>query len=1018
MGPAKLFTISADRSFADELAAGLLAMCGDDPARLSEMLIMLPTRRACRSLREAFLRVRGGQALLLPRMQPLGDVDEEEMVLTAPAGSASAVDDLLALPPAIGETERLLQLSNLVLAYRRKLAEAHDSLDPIGPEQALLLAQELARFLNQVQTEGLSLDRLEELAPDELAEHWAATVTFLDIIRTAWPAYLDGAGQIDPAARRNLLMTAQARHWRENPPDHPVIAAGTTGSIPATRQLIDVIRTLPQGMVVLPGLDRYLDDDAWDHARTDPSHAQHGLAVLFQSLGIDRTDVADWHCAAEETPRAARTQLLSDTMRPASTTAAWDRIDHLSADAMTGIEWIEAPSPAMEAAIAAQALREVLETPGKTAALITPDRNIARRVASELARWGIEIDDSAGIPLRQTAAGRFFLLLAEAAASNLSPVALLGLLKHPLAAMGKSPATLRRDVRNLERVCLRGPKPGPGTSGLRSAIDGRLAGRNPPSDTAAAQARATLDLLDSRFATLLAAMRPGEAGAVQADFAALLRAHIETAEAVAETDTTPGADRLWQGEDGEELAAFLSDLIPSAHLMGGMSIADYAPSLATLMGSRTVRPRYGKHPRLAILGPLEARLQHADRMILAGLNEGTWPPAPPDDPWMSRAMRREFGLPAHERRIGLAAHDFAQAAGAPEVILIRAAKEGGQQTVPARWLERLATVLERGGLSNLLPAKAPSVRLAWHHALEAKGKTRPVAPPAPCPPVGMRPRFLSATRVETLMRDPYSIYARSILKLEKIDGLEEPPSVADKGTMIHTALDQFVTRYAGPMDDAAVEELIRIGRDAFGTAAMANPAIRAFWWPRFVRIARWFVAEEAKRRETLEQSLTEIRGRIELAATGGPFTLYAEADRIDRLADGTYAILDYKTGGVPKKKDVVALNSPQLVIEAAILRGGGYDGIPAGAGVSQLAYWKLSGADPAGDIVEIDKIDPNDLADEIVERISSLIEAYDREDTPYRPIPRPELAPRYNDYEHLARNREWAKGEGADGMDA
>lgn len=1009
-----LYSIPTWRPFVDALAEGLLARTAADPLALSDILVLLPTRRACRSLREAFLRRSGGRAMLLPRMRPIGEVDEEELVLTAPGDESGAIADLLDLPPAISTTERLLRLTELVKALRNAQAKADPALDEIGPDQALLLARELARLLDQVQTEGLTLDNLEALVPEEYAEHWAQTVVFLNILRSEWPAYLAASGEIDPAERRSRLMRAQARAWREAPPRHPIVVAGSTGSIPATAELIVSVSQLPLGTVVLPGLDRVLAEEDWPAVREDPTHPQFGLAQLLDKLGAGRADVVDWP-DDDEPPaeaRIARTRLIAEALRPAETTERWRSLDDMDAEGFEGVEWLAAPSPAAEAELAAQCLREVLETPGKTAALVTPDRMLARRVAAQMDRWGIRIDDSAGRPLSQTEAGRFFRLTAEAVAARLSPVALLALLKHPMAALGGRPNDLRRAVRNLEIACLRGPKPVGGTEGLRRAIEARRADPRGPGDAVLDDALRLTHAIEAALSPLTDLLEAG-----RAPFDSVLKAHIRASENLAAREDRPGADSLWRDDDGEALADFTLDLIPHGALLGPVGPGDYVALIDALMQGKTVRPRHGAHPRVAILGPLEARLQHADRFVLAGLNEGIWPPEPGDDPWMSRAMRRDFGLPAHERRIGLAAHDFAQACGAPEVVLLRAEKSGGQQTVPARWLERLATLTERLGLDVHLPKSngRSTTRLAWQRMLDRRDRLPALTRPAPTPPVDTRPDRLSATRIEVLMRDPYSIYAQYVLGLSALDPLEADLGAADKGTIIHQALDAFTRAHPDTLPPDAADRLLQFGEEAFGSQVLANPAVKAFWWPRFVRIAHWFLAQEAARRTRLTASHTEIKGKMTIPTPRGGFTLSAEADRIDRFRDGGYAILDYKTGFVPTKRAVAELTAPQLPLEAAILKAGGFPGVPPGP-VVELAYWKLSGGDPPGSIQTDGKLDADALADTVAERLTVLIQAYEVETTPYPAVPRAELAPRFNDYAHLARIKEWSLGtEGGEG---
>lgn len=1013
----KIFSIAPQYPFVDALAAGLLDRTTADPAALADMLVLLPTRRACRSLREAFLRQTEGKALLLPRMRPVGDVDEEELVLSAPVlgpsgDSEAALTELLSLPPAISETERLLRLTELVKALRNAQAEADPALDRIGPDQALLLARELARLLNQIQTEGLTLDQVETLVPEAYAEHWAQTVAFLNILRTQWPAYLEASGEIDAADRRNRLMQAQAEAWRAKPPNYPVIAAGSTGSIPSTATLITTIANLPRGMVVLPGLDRHLEEEAWPHVAEDPTHPQYGLAQLLEKLGTTRDAVLDWSApgysgseTGEETS-TGRVRLIAEALRPAKTTDRWHDLTGLDEAAFDGLEWLAAPSPAAEAGLAAQCLREALETPGKTAALVTPDRMLARRVAAQMDRWGIRIDDSAGRPLSQTEAGRFFRLTAEAVSVSLGPVGLLSLLKHPMAALGGKPIDLRHAVRTLEIAGLRGPKPAAGPEGIRRALEARRGDRHGPGEDMIDQALVTLDAVEAALSPLLLALK-----APEVTFDALLTAHIQAAEALAKREGAEGAEILWRGDDGEELAGFIADLTPYATLLGSVGIGDYVALIDALMQGKTVRPRMGAHPRVSILGPLEARLQHADRVVLAGLNEGVWPPDPGDDPWMSRDMRKQFGLPAHERRIGLAAHDFAQACAAPEVILLRAEKNAGQQTVPARWLERLATVTERLGLDGMLPRYngRTGIRLSWQNQLDRRDRLPVINPPMPRPPVDVRPLRLSATRIETLMQDPYSIFAGNILRLQKLDPLEADLGASDKGMMIHEALDRFMRQFPNHVPPDAVVHLLRYGEEAFGAEALARPAVKAFWWPRFERIAQWFVEREEERRPGLTVSHSEIKGEMKIPLSRGEFTLSAEADRIDRRRDGGYAILDYKTGYMPSKTKVKDLAAPQLPLEAAILKAGGFKDVEPGE-IVELAYWKLSGGEPAGAIQVSDDGRADELAEEVRIRLVGLIEGYEDPETAYPAVPRPGMAPRFNDYEHLARIKEWSLG--------
>jgi ATP-dependent helicase/nuclease subunit B len=1012
-----VFTIPAGLSFVDALAEGLLARAAD-PLDLARGTVFLPTRRACRALQEAFLRAAGGRALLLPRLVPLGDLDAEDLLLAA--DEMPGLENLAAdLAPPLPGLRRQLLLAELIRRWGALRGEAPPE------DQALRLADELAHLLDQVETEGLDFAGLETLVPADYAAHWQKTLEFLRILIDNWPGMQAAEGGIGAAARARRLAELQAAAWRRDPPAEPVIVAGSTGSIPATAQLIEVVAGLPQGMVVLPGLDTETDAEIWDAVAEDPGHPQHGLARLLARLKLTRDQVAPWpshppgppsaHPSATPGPaapgpaaRGLRRRLVDLALYPAVATPRWnDEAGGLdparAAEAFDDVTRIDAPGPGEEAAVIALILRRALETPGRRAALVTPDRGLARRVAGALARWGVAVDDSAGAPLSHTAPGGFLRLSAEMMAGGLAPLALLAALKHPLAAAGQVPAGFRARVRTLERLALRGPRPAPGFAGLTRAL--RAAAKDKHRRREDRQAvpglvdwLKALEALAKPFARAL-----GRAKTLRE----LLDAHIGFAEALAATDRESGPVRLWAGEAGTVAANFVAELREAAGGIPAPGAAAYPAYLTALLGAKAVRPPYGSHPRLAIWGPLEARLQQVDLVVLGGLNEGTWPAVVEPGPWLSRPMRADFGLPPPERRLGLAAHDFAQLLGAPEVYLTRATRIEGAPSVPSRWLLRLQAVLGAIEPGVDIAAAAPQW-LAWAEELDSPGEPLPAVRPAPAPPLEARPRRLSVTRIETWMRDPYDLYAERILKLTALDDLDSDPGAAELGTLVHEALEKFLEAYPSDLPADPEAELIEIGREVFSPERV-RPGVRAFWWPRFRRIARWFAREELGYRAGIDGSRGELRGVLEIAAPGGPFTLTATADRIDRLAGGALAIVDYKTGGPPTKKEVALGFSPQLPLEAAIARAGGFAELPA-APVARLEYWRVSGGEPPGERKAL-KLDADAEAEAALDGLRELIARYDDPETPYPARPRPEWARRFSDYRHLARVKEWGAGE-------
>ena len=1022
----KVYTIAPERPFLATLAEGLLAMNAGDPMRLPRVTILLPTRRAVRALREAFLRAapegrEAGTPLLLPRMRPIGDLDSDELTLA----DGTANGGTLAVPPAIPELRRRLLLTQLVMRWGQVRGQA-----PLLPGQAAALAASLARFVDTVATEGANFARLADLVPRDLAAHWQIVHRFLEILPSQWPHILAAEGALDPAVRRNRLVEHQAAAWRRSPPRDPVIAAGLTGGIPAMTELLSVVAALDHGAVILPGLDRRADDEEWRAIAGDEAHSQYLLALLLQALGIARADVRDWpptltprprhvpkeladlplFAAAERRPpeppalgprfrggdgssegdeksggdddkRARRVQLVGEALRPAATSDAWLRLPPQAADTFEGVSRFDCASAQQEAVTIALLLRRNLETPGATAALVTPDRELARRVAVELHRWGIEIDNSAGLPLNRTPPGGFLRLVLDLAESRLAPVPLLAALKHPLAAGGLDPAVFRRLARRLEKAIL-GPRPAPGFAGLRAALRDQ--------DTGLHRFVDRLNACLGRLPDLL------EAGAVP--LARLVIPHIEAAERLAASATEAGSKRLWAGEAGESAARFCHELIDAARDFPPLSGRDYPALFEALGAGMVVRPAFGRHPRLAIWGLVEARLQQADLLVLGGLNEGSWPGSAEHDPWMSRPMRREFRIAVPERSVGIAAHDFVQAFGAPEVALTRAARQEGVPTVPSRWLLRLDTVLRATGLGHAL-GPDETVKAAAEQIDEPE-HYRPLPPATPRPPLAARPRRLSVTQIEIWLRDPYAIYARHILELKPLDELDADPGRADLGIAIHGALDEFVHRYPRELPAEAEAELLDIGLAHFGPI-LTRPGAWAFWWPRFERIARWLVAEERMHRSLVVESLSESEGSLTLPAPGGPFTLTAKADRIDRLAAGGFLLVDYKTGSLPSKMEIGAGFAPQLPLEGAILRDGSFasaTGVPAA-----LEYWRLTGGVPVGERRPIGNDDPGKLIQSVLDRVRALIDRFDNPATPYLAEPVPRWAPRFSDYRHLER---------------
>ncbi|MFN3512644.1 MAG: double-strand break repair protein AddB [Phenylobacterium sp.] len=980
-GP-RWFNIPAHRPFVSDLAKGLFdALSPFGPEALSDATVLTPTRRGARALADAFLAVSGGRALLPPQIRPIGDLDEGEPPF-------EPGDIALDLPAAIEPLRRRLELTRLVKGKEALLGRELDA------AAALELADALGAFLDSLQIEEVSADgRLADLADGDLAEHWQVSRQFLEAALEAWPKRLDALGLVDVSQRRVILLRRLAETWDQAPPPGVLVAAGSTGTAPATADLLKVIAAAPQGAVVLPGLDESLADAAW--AEVDEQHPQGAMKRLLARAGVERKAVQVWPASARFTAQGRwRRRVVNEALRPAERTADWlDVIAALRAEAgdgtdpveqgLAGLSVIAARAEEAAAATAALLLREALETPGLTAALVTPDKGLARRVAAKLARWGVTPDSSVGEPLAACRCGVLAGLVAKAAAQRLDPVTLLALVKHPLVRLGLTPEALEAARIELELHGLRGPRPAD-----RAALEARLQAKGASQGLdLARRLQAALSLLD-------------EAEASPAQAAGRL---AETMEALA-AGPEGGAGDLWAGPGGEALARLLAGLIEHGEGLPPATPRGFADLLTRLTAGETIRTGGATHSRLRILGAMEARLVRSDRLILAGLEEGVWPQGAPVDPFLSRPMRNRLGLPPPERRVGLAAHDFAQAACAPDVVLLHSERREGAPAVKSRWLWRLETLARGAGVA--LPGRPEG--LDWAHALDAAGSYAPVRRPAPSPPLADRPRKLAVTRVEALTRDPYAVWARDILKLYLLDRPDEAVEARARGTAIHKAFERFALDHptALPADAAAIFQDLYVAELA--AAGMPREALA-----RETALAReaatWVAELEARRRADGRTIHVEREGAHTIPAPGGPFTVTAKADRIEIDPQGFGHILDYKTGRAPSKKVVEAGFSPQLTLTAAILAAGGFPGLPAAA-PGDLTYLEVTGRRPAGreEVRAAAGEESADAAARALDGLARLVAQFDA-GRPYASRTAPQFVKLHvSDYDHLARVFEWS----------
>ena len=1004
--------------------------------------IYLPTRRAARQLATAMLPRDGVGARLLPRILPLGDVDEDELQLAADADALALSARRGQLPqPAIAPLPRLFRLAELMMQWAA-LPEAEEWRLAEHLRQhagaALRLARSLARLIDSCDNEEQPLAAIDTLWKDspfqpERAEHRLAAQHLLRFLAREWPAWLQEQGLTGAAERRARLIRLEAEWLRRNPPEAPVLAAGSTGSMPATAHLLATIARLPNGCVVLPGLDTEMDEDSWQ--ALEPGHPQFGLKKLLEEhLQVDRRAVKVLDFGQEDGDgqalRKGRGLLLREALRPVETTDHWRhavrQVQTELHDGARHMHLLHAPTRRQEALAIALLMREALEQPGRTCMLITPDRTLARAVRAELARWDVRVDDSAGQPLLDTVAGSFLRLLTEAALNGFAPVMLMALLRHPLACFGLSRAHCARAADDLELAVLRPSPRAIAPDALPDAVAQcrlALAGEGEQARHAHPNARQLsgerwemLEQLASAVREHLAPLAQSFTGRRAQPAASLLRELLEVAEAIT---TPPGQScLLWQGDAGEALAAALGEILAFADDAPAMRPADFVNFLHEELLARVARPRHPAHARLFILGLLEARLLRADRIILGGLNEGIWPEVAQNDPWLTRTDRESLHLPVPERRMGLSAHDFVQAAGGDEVWLTCCARMDQQPVEPSRWLVRLRALLRAAGLEGALEKRRWPLEVAARLDVP-DAPPRPVPPPRPRPPLHLRPVRFSASRVRTLLRDPYAIFARQVLRLQPLDALSPQPTPALFGTMVHAALEAFAKAWPGELPEDAAGELLRLF-EQMHQQYIGDEAHLAQVRGRLRRMAEAWVRHcERLWRENgdLLRIHAESEGSIAFELKGHAFMLTARADRIDVLADGALRIIDYKTGTLPSRHPASATYDPQMDLEAAIAMAGGFGAAGDARDVRELILARLSGGDEAplelgnwhvpGKKRNEDRRDAHQRAEDALNGLKRLLNGYMDEAQPYLPLDHGQRERRPGDFDHLNRWGEW-----------
>ncbi|MGB0919250.1 MAG: double-strand break repair protein AddB [Holosporaceae bacterium] len=1021
--------------FLRELALTLLKAVAGTPhpgIALSKVTLFLPTERAIKDFTACLMdehhkahkdRAKSLCTTLLPQCFTLGHL--------APAAYALMQEKV---PPALQKAQIITPSQRLGLLLQL-IGQTNTQNIPMAV--ALRLAHALSNLLDRAAIEEVSLSALETLVPEHFSKHWQESLRFLEIVTKAWPSLLAEKNLIEPYVFEQNCANALSDFFTLAPPHTPVIIAGSTGTAPRIARLMKAVLSYAAGTVVLPSFDL---QTSVPPEGLPKGHAQAQLHHLLQDLACNVSNVKQWPQRGGQQSDAQQ-HLLRQAFEEArlkeqnSTTESLHKADH-------ALHLIEADTQAHEALCIALCLRQMLEDPHKTATIVVADPDLGKLIQTQMQRFGVSLTSAAGKLLTTHPLARFLTLLLNCVTQPDDLSLWLDLLKHPLTGCFVTPlrplSSRLKDklISHVESLVLRAQTPlkAPGQpitlktllrqinqtpfqKRFRLALRLFLPALRPllslqnnfkqkdrydetPKDQDKKHCLETLCEALRTSAALLSGLKLDTKSLVALD------AQLKTIN----LNVTPDAFCL--------VLRTLDKSIEDKNFLPFMSLEDLSDFLHHQWRLQT----YGATPksaRVTLLGTRDLRLCESDVMFLAGLNEGSWPATPQENPWLSRSMRAHLGLDDEERLQTLAAHDFYEGASRPFVILSRSKRVMGADTTPSRFLQRLDHTLNKQGLAF---KKLPHT--LWANALDKPLAIKPCTPPAPKPPSWARARTFSPTSFELLRRNPYGFYARSILKLHKEEPLGGRQGPAFLGTLMHATIEAFANRiawlqtgkpFATPYaPQAALDDLpelkrlfLTIAHDFFAPF-QHNAALGLFGWQRLLTLADPLVALFAEAMHHNHQLYHEILGSYTFDTGEGPIKLHARADRIDLTPTGAW-LIDYKTGVLPTEKDVNEGFSPQLPLYGLLWTEGGFThSLPFTSShvpLAGLAFWQLG----LKGVVQKQLSNPAHLATQALDLFLQTATVFLKEDTPFLAEPIPSKTPAYNDYAHLARTAEWRR---------
>ena len=855
-----LFTIPAGHSVAALSAQHVLSQVARE--QLPHALLLLPTRRACHAMRQAFMPLLMGETSLLPRMVALADL-ESEWPLLVPDRFWHAME---AIPSAMPASQQRYVLAKAVRMFEEKRRAS-----PVALDDALALADELMALQDDCARAGVALapETLRPLLYADMATHWEQSLQFLGIVSARWADIEAEMGLTIAANREVRILQALSDLWQQQPPNFPVFVIGSTGSHEATARLMQVVATMASGYVMLPGIDGTMEEGEWQAITL--GHPLFHVKNFCDRLSLSLPDT---------TPLASgKRSLWLDALANADAIPSWQQI---SLPAYDHIRLISCAHAEEEARVISLLLRETLEMPEKRVALITPDESLMARVAAHMQRYGVTVDRLSAGTLASTEAGSLWLALAEAMDDPSRMLLLRHLLHHPLL--------------NLDDDFMQSIEPH--WYGVMTHRPGQL-----PRLPDALRQHPQAALLQNTLREM-------------ADYTRSQRSVSEWIDACEHLLRQWGAD----SGSGQEALEEALETLRMADMFGPIASDEFLALLREVLREKWRDVALNAHPNLLMLTPAEARLQQFDRVILANMQECQWPGEYVPNAWLNMAAKAALGLPSPAERTSLMAHDMLMLASSGEVFLTYPRRHGGSPTTRSRFIERLVTLLATHGVEESTINAAQYV--LWANALDTAYKFTPEPAIYPKPAANQRPHRFSVSSIDWLLTDPFAFYAEYVLKLKPINAIDAELEARDFGSLCHRAIEMLTKHWNSQNRIADKNELRAIADHALRDFS-DRPQVALFWRTRLLRALEFVNQQEPLRRTQALQ--VDCEKEVEAAlmlADDQPITLYGRIDRLEQAASA-YSIVDYKAGTAPTAKNMIEGKDVQLLAYAMMLEARG-----------------------------------------------------------------------------------------------